>query len=152
MTYWHETMHDDVFLIMSEGWIGAARPRKTIDDKDRKITETPDLVIGSRPQRQQVQDGPHPTVLIVALATSPDNRPQLDELNTKPDEAGQAIEEYIGEHAEEEGLWQASWTTTRSPRLSPPPGSEEAKREGSDPDEVAALEHLIKLYDAEKHR
>ena len=46
MTYWHETMHDDLFLIMNEGWVNAARPRKTIDDKDRKITETPDLVVG----------------------------------------------------------------------------------------------------------
>ena len=47
MTYWHDTMHDDVFLIMNEGWLGAAKPRKTIEDKDRKLTETPDLVIGS---------------------------------------------------------------------------------------------------------
>ena len=24
LSYWHETMHDDVFLIMHEGWVGAA--------------------------------------------------------------------------------------------------------------------------------
>ena len=49
MTYWHDTMHDDVFLIMNEGWLEAAKPRKTIEDKERKLSETPDLVIGSRP-------------------------------------------------------------------------------------------------------
>lgn len=27
LTYWHETMHDDVALIMMEGWTAAARPR-----------------------------------------------------------------------------------------------------------------------------
>src|SRR5204862_27964 len=47
MTYWHATMHDDVFLIMNEGWLDAARPRIAIEDKDRKLTEAPDLIIGS---------------------------------------------------------------------------------------------------------
>ena len=46
MTYWHSVMHDDVFLIMNDGWLDAAKPRKTIEDKDRKLSETPDLVIG----------------------------------------------------------------------------------------------------------
>ena len=27
MTYWHDVMHDDVFLIMNDGWLQAARPR-----------------------------------------------------------------------------------------------------------------------------
>ena len=40
-------MHDDVYLIMDEGWMGAATPRKAIEDKERKLTEIPDLVIGS---------------------------------------------------------------------------------------------------------
>jgi type I restriction enzyme M protein len=47
MTYWHDTMHDDVFLIMNDGWLDAAKPRKTIEDKERKLSENPDLVIGS---------------------------------------------------------------------------------------------------------
>ncbi len=34
-------MHDDVFLIMNEGWAAAAKPRPTIEDKDRKLSETP---------------------------------------------------------------------------------------------------------------
>src|SRR5690606_1686700 len=47
MRYWNETMHDDVALIMGEGWAGAARPRKAIEDKERKLSEAADLVIGS---------------------------------------------------------------------------------------------------------
>ena len=47
MTYWHGVLHDDVFLVMNEGWTDAAKPRKAIEDKDRKLSETPDLVIGS---------------------------------------------------------------------------------------------------------
>ena len=60
MSYWHDVMHDDVFLVMNDGWLEAAKPRKAIEDKDRKLTETPDLVDRLRPQRDQVQDGPHP--------------------------------------------------------------------------------------------
>lgn len=41
MTYWHAQMHDDVFLIMNDGWLDAAKPRKTIEDKERKLSETP---------------------------------------------------------------------------------------------------------------
>ena len=47
MTYWDDVMHDDVFLIMNDGWLDAAKPRKAIEDKDRKLNEIPDLVVGS---------------------------------------------------------------------------------------------------------
>jgi len=47
MTYWHAVMHDDVFLLMNDGWVDAAQPRRPIEDKDRKLAETPDLVVGS---------------------------------------------------------------------------------------------------------
>ena len=57
MAYWHGIMHDDVFLVMNDGWVDAAKPRRTIEDKDRKIKETPDLVIGQGAARE-VQDGP----------------------------------------------------------------------------------------------
>jgi len=47
MTYWHGVMHDDVFLVMHDGWLDAAKPRLAIADKDRKLSEDPDLTIGS---------------------------------------------------------------------------------------------------------
>ena len=46
--YWDETMQDDVYLIVSDGWIEASRPRGVIEDKDRKIKEAPDLTVGRR--------------------------------------------------------------------------------------------------------
>ena len=66
MTYWHATMHDDVFLIMNDGWVGAAKPRKTIEDKDRKLSETPDLVIGSGRSATKYKTDLIPPSLIVA--------------------------------------------------------------------------------------
>lgn len=61
MSYWNQTMYDDVALIMSEGWDEAAKPRKTIEDKDRKLSETPDLVLGGGKKCSEVQDGFDPS-------------------------------------------------------------------------------------------
>ena len=48
MDYWDETMQDDVYLVVVDGWVEAARPRGVIEDKARKLKETPDLTIGRR--------------------------------------------------------------------------------------------------------
>ena len=43
MDYWEEVMQDDVYLIGTDGWVEAAKPREVI--QDRQMKETPDLVI-----------------------------------------------------------------------------------------------------------
>ena len=45
MDYWAEVMQDDVYLIAADGWLEAAKPRGIIEDKEKKIKETPDLTI-----------------------------------------------------------------------------------------------------------
>jgi type I restriction enzyme M protein len=148
LSYWHETIHDDVFLIMHEGWVGAARPRPAIVDKDRKLSETPDLVIGSGKNADKFKTDLIPPALIVARWFAHEQA-QLDELNSQAEEAARAVEEYTEEHAVEEGLlWEAlddgKVTKTRAAsRL------KEAKREGIDAEEIAALQHAVALFDAE---
>ena len=41
-------MQDDVYLIVADGWVEAAKPRGIIEDKERKLKETPDLTIGRK--------------------------------------------------------------------------------------------------------
>lgn len=65
MDYWAETMQDDMYLITSEGWIEAARPRPMINDKARKIKETPDLQIGPQRKRKKYKMDLLPPQLIV---------------------------------------------------------------------------------------
>jgi len=48
MDYWQATMQDDAYLIASVGWVEAAQPRGVVEDKARKIKETPDLTVGRR--------------------------------------------------------------------------------------------------------
>ena len=48
MDYWAETMQDDVYLIASDGWREAAKPRQIVEDKDKKSKDKPDFIIGKQ--------------------------------------------------------------------------------------------------------
>jgi type I restriction enzyme M protein len=148
LSYWHETMHDDVFLIMHEGWVGAARPRSAIVDKDRKLSETPDLIIGSGKNADKFKTDLIPPALIVARWFAHEQA-RLDQLNVHVEEAAQAVEEYTDEHAVEEGLlWEALLDGKVTKALAAA-RLKQAKREGADAEEIAALKDAIALFDAE---
>jgi len=103
MAYWHGVMHDDVFLIMQDGWVGAAKLRLAINDKDRKLTEDPDLVIGSGKKATKYKMDLIPPALIVARYFA-DEQATADELNAGAEAATKAIEEYTEEHGGDEDL------------------------------------------------
>ena len=148
MTYWHSVMHDDVFLIMNDGWLGAAKPRKTIEDKDRKLNEAPDLVVGSgRSAVKYKMDLIPPSVMVAAYFA--DYQTHIDGLVTAAEEATRAVEEYVEEHAVEEGLLAEAMDDDKISKALVTVRLRDAKKEGSDPDEILALQHLVELYDAE---
>ena len=102
MEYWQDVMNDDVFLVMNDGWLEAAKPRKAIDDKDRKLTETPDLVIGSgRGGAKYKMDLISPALIVARYF--PGEQAKVDELAAAAEEASRAVEEYIDEHSGEDG-------------------------------------------------
>lgn len=148
MTYWHDTIHDDVFLIMNEGWLDAAMPRKTVEDKERKLSETPDLIIGSGRSATKYKMDMVPPALIVARYFAGEQA-KLDELTAAAEEAARVVEEYIEEHAVEDGLLADAMDDDKISKALVAARLKIAKREGSDPDEVKALQQAIRLYDAE---
>ena len=103
MTYWHETMHDDVFLIMNDGWLEAAKPRKAIEDKDRKLTETPDLVLGSGKKAEKYKMDLIPPGLLVRHYFS-DLQTEIEQVNAAAESASAAVTEHAEEHGVDEGL------------------------------------------------
>jgi len=103
MSYWHDIMHDDVFLIMNAGWVEASRPRLAIIDKSRKLTEEPDLVIGSGKSAKKYKMDLIPPALVVECYFH-DDQIELDELQLAATTAVQTVEEYIEEHGVDEGL------------------------------------------------
>ena len=148
MTYWHDTMHDDVFLVMNEGWLEAAKPRKTIEDKERKLSETPDLVVGSGRSATKYKMDLIPPHLIVSRYFA-EERIRVDELTTAAEEAARAVEEYVEEHAVEDGLLAETMGDDKLSKTLLTARLKVAKREGSDPDEVKALHQALNLYDCE---
>jgi len=148
MTYWHETMHDDVFLIMNDGWLEAAKPRKAIEDKDRKLTEAPDLVVGSGKSATKYKMDLLPPSLIEARYFRAEQE-RVAELDAAAEEASRAVEEFIEENATDEGLLSEAMDEGKVTKALAAARLKDAKREGSDPDEVKALEYLIGLYATE---
>jgi type I restriction enzyme M protein len=148
MSYWHDVMHDDVFLIMNDGWTGAATPRKTIDDKERKLSETPDLAIGSGRNAAKYKMDLIPPDLVVARYFA-EEQSKLDELTAAAEEANRTVEEYTEEHAVEDGLLAGAMDDDKITKALASARLKVAKHEGSDPEEVKALVHVVKLYNAE---
>jgi type I restriction enzyme M protein len=148
MDYWHGTMHDDVFLIMNDGWVEAAKPRKAIEDKDRKLSEVPDLAIGSgRNAIKYKMDLIPPNVMVARYFA--DGQAKVAELSFKAEEATRAIEEYIEEHAVEDGLLAGAMEDDKVSKALVTLRLKEARHEGSDLEEIKTLQHLIDLYNDE---
>nr|WP_251364611.1 MULTISPECIES: type I restriction-modification system subunit M [unclassified Leucobacter] len=103
LTYWHETMHDDVYLVMADGWKQAAMPRLTINDKERKLTEEPDLTIGTGKNAQKYKMDLVPPSLIVAHYFA-EEQARVDELNAQLEAASAAVTEHAEEHGIDEAL------------------------------------------------
>ena len=99
MDYWDETMQDDIYLIASDGWVEAAQPRDVIEDKNRKIKETPDLTLKRRKYKMDLI----PPSLIVAryFAAEQDT---LDMLMAEQENAKSALENFVEEHTGDEGF------------------------------------------------
>ncbi len=148
MTYWHGTIHDDIFLVMHEGWVNAAKPRKTIEDKDRKISETPDLVVGAGRSAIKYKMDLIPPALIVNRYFTKEQA-YIDQLTAIADDAARQVEEYTEEHAVEEGLLADAMDDGKISKVLAAARLKEFKREDGDLEEVKALEHLMKLYHGE---
>ena len=99
MDYWDEVMQDDVYLIATDGWTEAARPRGIIEDKEKKIKETPDLTI----KRKKYKMDLIPPALVVARYFATEQT-ALEALQAGQDSAARALEEFVEEHTGEDGL------------------------------------------------
>ncbi|GFG68927.1 type I restriction-modification system subunit M [Mycolicibacter senuensis] len=148
MTYWHTVMHDDVFLIMNVGWMEAAKPRKTIEDKGRGLSETADLVSGSGRGAAKYKMDLIPPALVVARYFTAEQA-EIDELNAAAEECARAVEEYVEENGGDDGLLAEAMDDDKITKALAAARLKEARREKADTDEIDALTHLIGLYDAE---
>ncbi|MCG9130317.1 SAM-dependent DNA methyltransferase [Candidatus Poribacteria bacterium] len=149
MDYWDEVMQDDVYLIASDGWVEAAKPREVIQSK--QVKETPDLVIKRRRYKMDLM----PPALIVARYFA-DERDVIEMLAANQATAEGALEAYIEEHTGEDGLLADAVNDSGNITVS----SVKARLKALAPDlttlhetpdnddEGDALEHCLSLLDA----
>ena len=103
MNYWAETMQDDFYLIVGDGWREAAKPRLIIEEKGSKTKEKPDFTVGKLKYRAELI----PTTLIIARYFAAEQR-TIEKLEAEVAAIQQAMEEMAEEHSGEEGLLEAA--------------------------------------------
>ncbi|MTC83945.1 type I restriction-modification system subunit M [Providencia stuartii] len=141
MDYWSDTMQDDVYVLVQDGWSTGKVLRELEVKKGEKLRETPDLVIGKTKYKAELI----PPALIVARYFA-DEQTKIDTLQSKLDSASQELESYLEENSGDEGLLNDALNdkdkvtkATVTARL----------KVATDPDEKSALKQVKKLFDNE---
>jgi len=151
MSYWNTSMHDDVSLIVGEGWDVAAQPRaaRAWKDKNNKTKyEDAHLTFGTGANAKRwVMDLIPPHLIIGRYFAA--EQAEVGKRTADLEAAAQAIEEYAEEHAVEDGLL---WEAVEDERISVATVKNRlkvAKTEKADAEEIAVLSHMTTLYAAE---
>jgi type I restriction enzyme M protein len=100
MTYWAESMQDDVYMIVSDGWKQAAMPRLIVEDKHKKTKERPDFTVGKRKFKAELIP---PTLIIDAYFEA--DKWEIERLESEAAALTQTLEELKEEHSGDEGLF-----------------------------------------------
>lgn len=141
MDYWADTMQDDVYVLVQDGWSVGKVLRELVAEKGEKLKETPDLVIGKAKYKAELIS---PTLIVARYFT--DEQAKVDALQSKLDSASQELETYLEENGGDDGLLNDAVNdkdkvtkATVTMRL----------KVATNTDEKAALKHAKKLFDCE---
>lgn len=145
MDYWAETMQDDVYVLVQDGWAAGKVLRQLIAKKGEKLKETPDLVIDKTKYKADLI----PPSLIVARYFAPQQQ-AIDQLQADLDAIAQELEALIEEHSGEEGLLSDAQTDAgKVTRASVTVRLKEIKGDASLQEESAVLNQCLELFDRE---
>jgi type I restriction enzyme M protein len=99
MTYWAETMQDDLYILAQDGWKAAREIRELVKNSEGKFTEAPDIVIGKKKLKAELI--PPPLIIVRFFAKE---QAALEAREAKVEEVARTIEEMDEEHGGEDGL------------------------------------------------
>ena len=103
MDYWDEVMQDDVYLVVTEGWTEAARPRALVPVKGKGTAEPPDLTVNRKKYRMDLV----PPRLVVARYFATEQA-EVDRLRTGEERIARELEEFVEEYSGEDGLLEGA--------------------------------------------
>ncbi|MBN2700426.1 MAG: type I restriction-modification system subunit M [Methylothermaceae bacterium] len=149
MDYWADVMQDDVHLIAVDGWQAAARPRGVIDNRERKIKEEPDLIVGSGRKAKKYKLDLIPPGLVIARYFM-EEQTRLEALQAELDTATRELEEFIEEQdGEEDPLSEVKNDKGKVTKTEIPKRLKALRGEPDSEEEIAALKQCKQLMDAE---
>ena len=99
MDYWDEAMQDDVYLVATDGWAEAARPRILAAVPSKGAAEAADLTVKRKKYRMDLLSPD-----LVVARYFPAERSAVDSRKTEEEEIARELEEHIEEHSGEDGL------------------------------------------------
>jgi type I restriction enzyme M protein len=145
MNYWAETLQDDIYILIQEGWTAQNLLRLMEVKKGEKLKETPDLMIG----KQKYKADLIPPELMIARYF-PEKQEQINQLQGDLDAITQELEAIIEEHNGEDGALSDAQTdagkvtkTTVTARL------KAIKHDPDAEDELTVLQQCLKLFEQE---
>jgi type I restriction enzyme M protein len=98
MEFWDETLQDDIYLVAADGWVNAAKPRVLAEDKDKKLKEAADVVVGRKRYKMDLLP---PALVTRRFFNEGDAAYPLLEMRRIQAEA--VLAEFIEEHTGEDG-------------------------------------------------
>ncbi len=143
MDYWAETMQDDVYMLVSDGWREAAKPRLIVDDK--KTKEKPDFTVG----KQKFKADLIPASVLIARYFAKEQA-TIESLEAETAAIAQQLEEMAEEHGGEEGLLtEAKNEKDKITRASITSRVKEIKGRAELADELKVLKDYLALIEKE---
>jgi len=145
MDYWAETMQDDVYVLVQDGWAAGRVLRQLVVKKGEKRSETPDLIIDKLKYKADLL----PPSLIVARYFAPQQQ-AIAQLQVDLDAIAQELEALIEEHSSEEGaLAEAQTDAGKVTKASITTRLKELKGDASAKEDVSVLKQCLTLFDQE---
>ena len=149
MSYWNSVMHDDVSLVVREGWTQAVQPRlaRTWRDRNNKPKyEDAHIVFGTGAAAQRWVMDLLPSEHIID-AYFAGQKAELTRLTVTRDAANLAIVQYIDEHSVEGGpLYDFADEEGRLTSVTAKSALKKIKATNGDPEEIASLTKVVALY------
>jgi type I restriction enzyme M protein len=148
MDYWAETMQDDCYLIVGDGWKKAAQPQLVMEDKAKKSKTKPDLIVGKKKYTTELV----PPALVIARYYAAEQA-KIDTLEATVASLTQQLEEMVEEHGGEGGLlFEAQNEKEKLTKASVKARLSEAQSGGADvaePGEIPLLMEYLRLTEEE---
>lgn len=144
MSYWQETMQDDIYMIVSDGWLAASKPRLIVEDKGKTNKEKPDFIIG----KQKFKADLVPKALMISHFFFAEQA-NIETLESEVASIQQSLEDLREEHSGEDGLLAAVADEGKISKTALTERLREIKNDKDAADERKLINDYLKLMEQE---